>query len=86
MTVDDPALEAPATAGDAGPDLRVEGARVRLRADIGLLSPEAAEALAEQLRRAAAAARAASSAAAGAEERGPPPFPPAELVSPRAAG
>ena len=60
-----------------------EGEMVRLRAATCVLTPEAADALAEQLRAAAEAARAARSGDASARPK--PPFPPSELVSPHGA-
>jgi hypothetical protein len=65
------------------PEVRTEGALVVLRAPACALTPEAAEALAEQLCAAAEEARRASVPAEG--ERRRPPFPPAELVSPHGA-
>ncbi len=61
-------------------DVFAEGEMVRLRAATCALTPEAADALAEQLRAAAEAAR-----GGGASERPKPPFPPSELVSPHGA-
>jgi hypothetical protein len=62
-------------------DVCAEGDLVRLRAPTCTLTPDAADALADQLRAAAEAARAAHGRPTG--ERPKPPFPPSELVSPR---
>ncbi len=64
-------------------DVSAEGDLVLLRAATCTLTPDAADALADQLRAAADAARAAHGRPAG--ERPQPPVPPSELVSPHGA-
>ena len=79
------ASETPARApvSAARPEVRAEDGVVRLRALACALTPEAADALAEQLRAAADEARA--FLGRPARERPKPPFPPSELVSPHGA-
>ena len=64
-------------------DVWAEGDLVRLRASTCALTPDAAEAWADQLRAAAEAARGAGGHPAGVRPK--PPFPPSELVSPHGA-
>ena len=82
MASETPAPE-PGGACAEGLDISAEGGLVLLRVTACRLTPDAAEAIADQLRAAAEEAR--RGAGPSADERRKPPFPPSELVSPHGA-